>query len=156
MASKQLYGARPHARQNVVAVVASMSRYVIVVVLWLLASSRSTTATVVYSINLCNNTRYEIEIVSPNTGAVWARIQPKSSTTFAYYSGLTVRFVGEQLHFDRVDPPKQYIAAGIFSVSFKAQLNPDLRIYLLSSSTRMPSAQIPPQPKGFPLKGKRK
>jgi hypothetical protein len=68
-----------------------------------------------------------------------------------YYRGVALRSSGRLLYYTRVNPPKDYISPGLFSVSFKARLAPDLRIYLLFPSSPAPAVHPPSQPKGFPL-----
>ena len=122
---------------------------------WLLffAAARSQ-AVVSYAVNLYNATGHRVELVNEKTRATWATIEPGHSKSLMYFDGVTLRCSGRQLHYTRVDPPKEYISTGLSSVTFKAQLGSDLRIYLLSPSSRPPVVQTPSQPKGFPLSPK--
>ena len=118
---------------------------------FLIFASASSQAIVTYAINLQNASGQPVQLISEKTGASCATIASGRSKSFMYWEGVTLRCAGRQLHYMRVDPPKDHISTGLFSVSFKAQLAPDLRIYLLPVSARVPVAHFPSQPKGFPL-----
>jgi hypothetical protein len=118
---------------------------------FLISASASSQAVVIYAIDLHNASGRPVELINEKTGGSWATIAPGRSKSFMYFGGITLRCAGRQLHYTRVDPPKDYISTGLFSVSFKAQLAPDLRIYLLPVSARVPVAHLPSQPKDFPL-----
>jgi hypothetical protein len=124
---------------------------VILVALVLCSLAASGLGAVIYDIDLYNATGHSIRLVDEKTGAAWASIEAGHSKKFAYYGGVTLQQSAQRLYFRRVDPPRNYISPGIFSVSFKAQLDPDLKIYLLPPSSRNPVSHIPSQPKGFPL-----
>jgi len=117
----------------------------------LFGSTGLTKAIVLYSMDLYNNSGYAVDLIDTRTRSAWTTIANRSRKKFVYWEGAVIRVSNRNLRFARVDPPNEYIATGLFSVSFKAQLNPDLRIYLLPVGTHVPARQIPPQPKGFPL-----
>jgi hypothetical protein len=102
----------------------------------LIFASAPSQAVVTYAINLHNASGQPVQLINEKTGASWATIAPGRSKSFMYFGGITLRCPGHQLHYTRVDPPKDYISTGLFSVSFKAQLASDLRIYLLRVSAR--------------------
>jgi hypothetical protein len=111
-------------------------------------------AAMIYDVNLYNASGRSVDLMYMKTGGKWtkwATIPPGHSKTFSYYGGVALRDSARLLSYSRVDPPGDYISAGLFSVSFKAQLTPDLRIYLLPPSASFPWAHLPSQPKGFPL-----
>jgi hypothetical protein len=109
----------------------------------------------IYDINLYNASGRSVELMFRRSGGKWAHwvtIPPNRAKTFSYYGGVALRCSGEQRIYSRVDPPPEYISAGLLSVSFKAQLASDLKIYLLPPSVSPPAGDLPPQPKGFPLR----
>jgi hypothetical protein len=115
----------------------------------LLAALRADAA-MIYDIKLYNGSGQSVELVEKTRGRKLAVIPAGGSKTFAYGGGVFLRVSGRQISYLRADPPPEYISAGLFSVSFKAQLAPNLRIYLLSPTT-IPTLLLPPQPNGFPL-----
>ncbi len=145
MASEQLYGDRPDAGPDLVAV----SRYIIAFV-FLVAWVGVSPALVLYEIDLYNNTNLPVELVDVRTHSSWATIEPGRSKRFIYWEGVTLRIGEKTVHFNRVDPPKVYMT-GLFSITFSAQLNPDMKIYALLPGTQRPVKGIRLQPRGFPL-----
>jgi hypothetical protein len=109
-------------------------------------------ATVIYEMKLFNASGRTVELVDKSTAKNWATIPPGRTKSFEYYEGVSLRCSGRQFTYTRVDPPSQYISVGLFSTSFKAQLTPDLKIYLLPPSVAAPVAHLPAQPKNFPLR----
>jgi len=109
-------------------------------------------AVVIYEMKLFNASGRTVELLDKSTGKSWATIPPGRTKSFEYYEGVSLRCSGRQFTYTRVDPPSQYISVGLFSTSFKAQLTPDLKIYLLPPSVAAPAAHLPAQPKGFPLR----
>ncbi len=122
----------------------------IVLCLLLIVTPRFADGAVLYLVDLFNNIGRPIQLLDARTGSVWTAISPGESKGVMYWEGVTLRVSGRSLHFSRVDPPKEY-TRGLFSVTFKAQLNPDLRIYLLPPNSQPPVTHTPPQPRGFPL-----
>jgi hypothetical protein len=109
----------------------------------------------IYDISLYNASSHTVDLLYRKAGgkwALWATIAPNHAKTFSYYGGVALRCSGQQLVYSRVDPPRDYISAGLFSVGFRAQLSSDLRIYLLPPSVLPPAHHLPPQPAGFPLR----
>jgi hypothetical protein len=109
-------------------------------------------AVVIYDIKLYNASGRSVELIDKATGRSWATIPPGHTKSFAYHGGVSLRCAGQRLTYIRVDPPADYIAVGLFSTSFKAQLSRDLKIYLLPPSVAAPAVHLPAQPKGFPLR----
>ena len=131
-----------------------MASFVRIVLLTLLVffAAASSRAVVIYDIKLYNASGRSVELIDKATGRSWATIPPGHTKSFAYHGGISLRCAGQQLTYTRVDPPAEYISVGLFSTSFKAQLTPDLKIYLLAPSVTAPAAHLPAQPKGFPLR----
>ena len=131
-----------------------MASFVRVALLTLLVffAATSSRAVVIYDIKLYNGSGRSVELIDKATGRSWATIPPGRTKSFAYHGGVSLRCSGQQLTYTRVDPPPEYISAGLFSISFKAQLGSDLKIYLLPPSVSAPAAHLPAQPKGFPLR----
>jgi hypothetical protein len=109
-------------------------------------------AVVIYEMKLYNASGRPVELVDRSTGKAWATIPAGRTKSFEYYEGVSLRCSGHQFTYTRIDPPSQYISVGLFSTSFKAQLASDFRIYLLPPAVSPPAVQLPPQPKGFPLR----
>jgi hypothetical protein len=105
-----------------------------------------------YDIKLYNASGRSVELIDKATGRSWATIRPGHTKSFGYHGGVSLRCAGQQLTYPRIDPPSEYISAGLFSTSFKAQLGSDLRIFLLPRSLSPPAIHLPPQPMGFPLR----
>ncbi len=127
---------------------ASLARFVALLSVSFFAASAN--AAMIFDIKLCNATGSLVELVDGH-GRTWRQIEPGQTKAFSYYGGVSLRCGGRRLSYARVIPPSDYISAGLFSVSFKAQLAPDLRIYLLPPSASQPTSHLPSQPKGFPL-----
>ena len=108
-----------------------------------------------YAINLFNNTQVPIELLHVRTGKTSATIFPGKSKIVPFYEGVAMRVDGRQLHFARVEPPEGYVRKGLFSITLKAQLNSDLKIWLLSPFEDWQAFKMPPQPQGFPLSSSR-
>ena len=108
-----------------------------------------------YSMILFNNTEDPIELLHARSGKAWATIFPGKSKNVPFYEGVTLRIDGRQLHFDRVEPPEGYVRKGLFSITLKAQLNSDFKIWLLSPFEDRQAFKMPPQPAGFPLTSSR-
>lgn len=105
-----------------------------------------------YSIDLYNSTEYPIELVNARTGRSLTTISPGRSLGIAYAQGVDIRTAdGRRLHYDRVDPPKEFIRAGRFAATLKTQLSSDLRIWLVAPTAQRPVFPPPQQPAGFPL-----
>src|SRR5713101_3265112 len=111
-----------------------MVRYAIAFSLFI-TCPRMTQGAVLYLIDLYNNCGCPVELVGVRTHSAWVTIKPATSKSFMYWEGITLRISGRQLHFNRVDPPKEY-TTGMSSVTFRAQLNPDLKIYVLLPGAR--------------------
>lgn len=129
----------------------SLLRLTLLAALLLFAATASH-AIVIYEMKLFNASGRPVELLDKSTGKSWATIPPGRTKSFEYWEGVSLRCSGRQFTYTRVDPPSQYISVGLFSTSFKAQLTPDLKIYLLPPSVAAPAAHLPAQPKGFPLR----
>jgi len=129
---------------------AALARFTLLA--WFLLFAKPARAVVIYDIKLYNASGRSVELIDKATGRSWATIPPSYTKSFAYYEGVSLRCNGQQLSYTRVDPPPQYISAGLFSTSFRAQLGADLRIYLLAPSASVPVRHLSPQPNGFPLR----
>jgi hypothetical protein len=129
----------------------SLLRLILLAALLLFAATASR-AIVIYEMKLFNASGRPVELLDKSTGKSWATIPRGRTKSFEYYEGVSFRCSGQQFTYTRVDPPSQYISVGLFSTSFKAQLTPDLKIYLLPPSVAAPAAHLPAQPKGFPLR----
>jgi hypothetical protein len=117
-----------------------------------LSSPRVSAGTVAYSMNLFNNTEYPIELIHVRKGSSLETIPPGRGKILPYKEGLTIKVDGRQVHYERVDPPLQgYARKGLFSLTLRAQLNSDLKIWLLPLSANWPSLKPLQQPPGFPL-----
>src|SRR5438094_626324 len=108
---------------------ASLLRITLLTLLLFFAATSSRGA-VIYDIKLYNASGRSVELIDKATGRSWATIPPGHIKSFAYYGGVSLRCAGQQVTYTRVDPPAKYISVGLFSTSFKAQLTPDLKIYL--------------------------
>jgi hypothetical protein len=118
----------------------------------LLAGALDAQASTSYSIDLYNSTDNPVELVSPKTGHLLATIPAGRSLLFKYSEGVHLRGSdGRMLNYERVDPPKEFVRATFLATVFKAQLNPDLRIWLVPPAASHPTLQLPQQPPGFPL-----
>lgn len=109
-------------------------------------SARMEAGRVAYSIDLFNNTENAVELVRPRE-----IIFPGKSKSFRYNEGVTIRVDGRQVHFERVDPPKDYVHGGIFSETLRAQINSNMTIWILPPAASRPALTMPRQPEGFPL-----
>jgi hypothetical protein len=108
-----------------------------------------------YSMELFNNTERAIEFVQGRKGSAWVTIIPGRSKYVPYSDGVTIKVDERLLHFKRVDPPPDYARKGLFSTSLKAQLNSDLKIWLLRPAASWEAFKMPAQPEGFPLSSSR-
>jgi hypothetical protein len=120
-------------------------------VLFALSGPRLEAISVNLSMDLYNNTEYPVELVHARKGSTLETIFPGKSKIVPFNDGVTIKVDGRQLHFDRVDPPKEYARKGLLSMTWRGQLNPDLKILLLPLSAKRPALNLPQQPPGFPL-----
>lgn len=98
---------------------------------------------------LFNNSESPFDL---RAGSTWITVFPGKSQLFAYRDGVTIRVGdGRKLHFDRVDPPKEFTKKGLLSVALKAQMDSQFRIWLVMPATKWPALEPPQQPAGFPL-----
>lgn len=118
----------------------------------LLAGTFAAQASTSYSIDLYNSSDNPVDLVSPKTGHVLATIAVGRSLLFRYGDGVHLRRAdGQILNYQRVDPPKEFVHATFLAAVFKAQLNSDLKIWLVPPAASHPALQLPQQPPGFPL-----
>jgi hypothetical protein len=104
-----------------------------------------------YSVDLYNSSDETFELIS-RTGHLLATLAPGRSLAFKFNDGINLRTGnGRVLHYDRVDPPKEFVHATFLATVIKAQLNADLRIWLVPPAAPHPMMQLPKQPPGFPL-----
>jgi hypothetical protein len=120
-----------------------------------LSATRPAAGATAYSLVLFNNTEIPIELVNTRTGATWATLFPGKSKNVPFYDGVTMKVSGRQLHFPRVEAPHTHVRKGLFSITLRAQLNSDLKIWLLSPFEDWHAFKMPPQPAGFPLSSTR-
>ncbi len=135
-----------------------------------LAAARAVTAvallclvggcTIQLSCKIYNNSGATIKIVKFRDGAVERRIDLKDDTSiflkdWAFWSYYVVR-EGERWRYVPREPDMSFVISTGFGPwtkrFFKAQIQPDGRIYLLKPNQYFPQDNFVEQPVGFPLK----
>lgn len=114
-----------------------------------------------FGIELFNNTEITVKVMLDESQI--EEIKPGRSREFYYYSAWYLVMAGRSFYHEptspfqppalvrKPQPPSTYQTGHFFGVSFRAQLNPDRKIYLLPKDARQPVAAMPTQPEGFPI-----
>jgi hypothetical protein len=104
------------------------------------------------SIQLFNNTTQSVDVIN-GAGRLLDVLPPGGRKIFAYRNTLLIRTAdGRVLHYNCVPVPRDYGKGGFLSITYNAQLNPNLSISLIPPLANPPALDAVRQPPGFPLR----